>query len=165
LDSTAPESLLVNINRNPNYRNGNYSNQNPQLKLASHENVLEVSTRKSKFYHTDEEDEAANHGEVDSDGSWKKKKKANGAIDHRKVKIRTLTGVACPTVQPLQMVEVERIAGKVCSHLKNTVDKCSLILNIYIYMFPASETGPNEDQMIENGGRGASMMCLQALGI
>ena len=32
-------------------------------------------------------------------------------------------------------------------------------------MFPASETGPNEDQMIENGGRGASMMCLQALGI
>ncbi|CAG8743044.1 3691_t:CDS:2, partial [Funneliformis caledonium] len=26
------------------------------------------------------------------------------------------------------------------------------------------ETGPNDDQMIENGGRGASMMCLQALG-
>jgi len=142
LDSTAPESLLVNINRNPNYRtnhrNGNYSNQNSQSKLASHENVLEVSTRKSKFYHTDEEDEAANDGEVDSDGSWKKKKKANGAVDHRKVKIRTLTGVACPTVQPLQMVEVERIA--------------------------ALETGPNEDQMIENAGRSASMMCLQALG-
>ncbi|CAB4422958.1 unnamed protein product [Rhizophagus irregularis] len=141
LDSTAPENLLVNINRNPNYRmnhrNGNHSNQNSQSKLASHENVLEVSTRKSKFYHTDEEDETANDGEVDSDGSWKKKKKANGG-DHRKVKIRTLTGVACPTVQPLQMVEVERIA--------------------------ALETGPNEDQMIENAGRGASMMCLQALG-
>ncbi|CAG8745793.1 6064_t:CDS:2, partial [Racocetra persica] len=28
----------------------------------------------------------------------------------------------------------------------------------------ATETGPNEDQMIENAGRGASMMCLQALG-
>ena len=115
MDSTAPESLLVNINRNPNYhmnhRNGNYSDQNSQSKLAFHENVLEVSTRKSKFYHTDEEDEAANDGEVDSDGSWKKKKKANGVGDHRKVKIRTLTGVACPTVQPLQMVEVERIAG------------------------------------------------------
>jgi len=138
LDSTAPESLLVNINRNPNYRtshrNGNQSNQNSQPKLASYENVLEVSTRKSKFYHTDEEDEMGNDGEVDSDGSWKKMRKSNGVGDHKKIKIRTLTGVACPTVQPLQMVEVERIAGKVCSHLKNTVDKCSLILNVYIYV-------------------------------
>ncbi|CAG8637992.1 7096_t:CDS:10 [Dentiscutata erythropus] len=143
LDSTAPENLLVNINRNPNFRTngrngGSQLNQATLPKLASHENVLETSSRKSKFYHTDEEDEAANDGEVDSDGSWKKKKKANGVGDHRKVKIRTLTGVSCPTVQPVQMVEVERIA--------------------------ATETGPNEDQMIENAGRGASMMCLQALG-
>ncbi|CAG8611351.1 7765_t:CDS:2, partial [Racocetra fulgida] len=127
LDSTAPENLLVNINRNPNFRSngrngGSQLNQATLPKLASHENVLETSSRKTKFYHTDEEDDAANDGEVDSDGSWKKKKKANGVGDHRKVKIRTLTGVACPTVQPVQMVEVERIA----------------------------ETGPNEDQMIEN---------------
>ncbi|KAF0457890.1 YjeF N-terminal domain-like protein [Gigaspora margarita] len=143
LDSTAPENLLVNINRNPNFRTngrngGSQLNQTTLPKLASHENVLETSSRKAKFYHTDEEDEAANDGEVDSDGSWKKKKKVNGVGDYRKVKIRTLTGVSCPTVQPLQMVEVERIA--------------------------ATETGPNEDQMIENAGRGASMMCLQALG-
>ncbi|CAG8506454.1 6629_t:CDS:10, partial [Dentiscutata heterogama] len=109
LDSTAPENLLVNINRNPNFRTngrngGSQLNQATLPKLASHEN----------------------------------KKKANGVGDHRKVKIRTLTGVSCPTVQPVQMVEVERIA--------------------------ATETGPNEDQMIENAGRGASMMCLQALG-
>ncbi|CAG8685006.1 11885_t:CDS:2, partial [Gigaspora rosea] len=142
LDSTAPENLLVNINRNPNFRTngrngGSQFNQTTLPKLASHENVLETSSRKAKFYHTDEEDEAANDGEVDSDGSWKKKKKVNGVGDYRKVKIRTLTGVSCPTVQPLQMMEVERIA--------------------------AAETGPNEDQMIENAGRGASMMCLQAL--
>ncbi|CAB4423279.1 unnamed protein product [Rhizophagus irregularis] len=107
-----------------------------ELDSTAPENLLFQLVNPS-FYHTDEEDETANDGEVDSDGSWKKKKKANGG-DHRKVKIRTLTGVACPTVQPLQMVEVERIA--------------------------ALETGPNEDQMIENAGRGASMMCLQALG-
>ncbi|CAG8525228.1 6371_t:CDS:10, partial [Acaulospora morrowiae] len=141
LDLTAPESLLVNINRNPNYRtnhrNGYYSNQSLQSKLASHENVLETSSRKAKFYYS-EDDEAANDAEVDSDDSWKKKMKTNGVGDHRKPKIRTLTGVVCPTVQPAQMLEVERIT--------------------------AEETGPNEDQMIENAGRGASMMCLQALG-
>ncbi len=135
MDSTAPESLLVNINRNPNYRvshrNGNQSSQNSQPKLASHENVLEVSTRKSKFYHTDEEDEMGNDGEVDSDGSWKKTRKANGAGDHKKVKIRTLTGVACPTVQPLQMVEVERIAGKDYWHLTNVVYNVHCIKYIY----------------------------------
>ncbi|CAG8562998.1 16820_t:CDS:2, partial [Gigaspora rosea] len=41
-------------------------------KLASHENVLETSSRKAKFYYTDKENEATNDGEVDSDGSWKK---------------------------------------------------------------------------------------------
>ncbi|CAJ0755594.1 17893_t:CDS:10 [Entrophospora sp. SA101] len=59
-------------------------------------------------------------------------------LESSSLKIRTLTGVFCPTVQPTQMAEVERLA--------------------------AIETGPNEDQMIENAGRGASMMCLQALG-
>ncbi|CAG8438131.1 567_t:CDS:10 [Ambispora leptoticha] len=140
LDSTAPESLLVNINRNPNYnnRNGRYSAQAQQQKLASHENVLEPSNRKTNFYHTDEEDETANDGEVDSDDSWRKKNSINGTVPHRNARIRTLTGVLCPTVQPVQMVEVERIA--------------------------TTETGPNEDQMIENAGRGTAMMCLQALG-
>ncbi|CAG8720822.1 15234_t:CDS:1, partial [Gigaspora rosea] len=38
--------------------------------------------------------------------------KVNSVGDYRKVKIRTFTSVSCPTVQPLQMVEAERIAGK-----------------------------------------------------
>ncbi|KAG9293737.1 hypothetical protein G9A89_019074 [Geosiphon pyriformis] len=142
LDSTAPENLLVNLNRNPKYqvnnRNGRYPMAAQQQRLASHENVLEPSNRKPNFYNTDEDDETANDAEVDSDESWNRKIKVNGIGSHRNVRIKTLTGVICPTVQPLQMVEVERIA--------------------------TIETGPNEDQMIENAGRGTSMMCLQALG-
>ncbi|RIB10488.1 hypothetical protein C2G38_2206003 [Gigaspora rosea] len=38
--------------------------------------------------------------------------KVNSVGDYRKVKIRTFTGVSCPTVQPLQIVEVERIASE-----------------------------------------------------
>lgn len=56
----------------------------------------------------------------------------------RAVKIQTLSGVSCPTVTSLQMQEVERLS--------------------------ALEMGLSDEQMIENGGRGAAMMCLQALG-
>ncbi|KAJ3217993.1 enhancer of mRNA decapping [Dinochytrium kinnereticum] len=47
-------------------------------------------------------------------------------------------GVAVPSVTPAEMVEIERLA--------------------------VAETGPNEEQMIENGGRGVAMMVLQAIG-
>ncbi|ORZ01834.1 YjeF N-terminal domain-containing protein [Lobosporangium transversale] len=61
-----------------------------------------------------------------------------GSGKKRSVKIQTLSGVSCPTVTPLQMQEIERLS--------------------------ALEMGLSEEQMIENGGRGAAMMCLQALG-
>lgn len=56
----------------------------------------------------------------------------------RPVKIQTLSGVSCPAVSIQQMQEVERLS--------------------------ATEMGLSEEQQIENGGRGAAMMCLQALG-
>ena len=86
---------------------------------------------------------------------------------HKSVKIRTLTGVSCPSVQPHQMVEAEKIAGTlfvmlVLSFVRFTLVFChqGLIFNAILAM----ETGPNEDQMIENAGRSAAMMALQALG-
>ncbi|KAJ3309412.1 enhancer of mRNA decapping [Blyttiomyces sp. JEL0837] len=50
----------------------------------------------------------------------------------------TATGVSVPSVTPMEMAEIERLA--------------------------VAETGPNEEQMIENGGRCAAMLVLQALG-
>ncbi|KAJ3414746.1 enhancer of mRNA decapping [Chytridiales sp. JEL 0842] len=50
----------------------------------------------------------------------------------------TGTGLQVPSVLPIEMEEVERLAS--------------------------AETGPNEEQMIENGGRGVAMMVLQVLG-
>ncbi|KAG0335056.1 enhancer of mRNA decapping [Podila humilis] len=56
----------------------------------------------------------------------------------RTAKIQTLSGVVCPAVTIQQMQQVEQLC--------------------------ASEMGLSEEQQIENGGRGAAMMCLQALG-
>ncbi|KAJ1539726.1 enhancer of mRNA decapping, partial [Nowakowskiella sp. JEL0078] len=50
----------------------------------------------------------------------------------------TFSGILVPTLTPTDMFEIDIIA--------------------------ATETGPNDDQMIENGGRCAAMMVLQALG-
>ena len=114
MDETAPENLLVNINRNINHHSSSrykpFRNHSGQVKLSASENVLDISARKSIFYNSDE-DEIANDGEVDSDDPWSKKKKVNGVGSHKSVKIRTLTGVSCPSVQPHQMVEAEKIAG------------------------------------------------------
>ena len=73
---------------------------------------------------------------VDGDGGSSAGCGASGK--RRAVKIQTLSGVSCPTVTSLQMQEVERLS--------------------------ALEMGLSDEQMIENGGRGAAMMCLQALG-
>ncbi|ORY04899.1 YjeF N-terminal domain-like protein [Basidiobolus meristosporus CBS 931.73] len=54
------------------------------------------------------------------------------------VVIRTLTGIICPFVTRAQMNEIEKIA--------------------------INETGPSEEQIIENAGRSAAGMCLKALG-
>ncbi|KAJ3090661.1 enhancer of mRNA decapping [Quaeritorhiza haematococci] len=51
---------------------------------------------------------------------------------------QTLSGVRLPAVTMAEMADIERIA--------------------------VTETGPNHDQMVENGGRGAAMLVLQALG-
>ncbi|KAF8926914.1 enhancer of mRNA decapping [Dissophora ornata] len=197
-DDTAPESLLVNLNRNPDRARA--MEESPMLrKLKPTENVLDPAPKRSGYKRTNsksnvhgsglsEEDEADESGD---DDSWNSsgvdessavakpiggssstlglKVRANGAIGgaaaigsptsstsatkangdggssngggggkKRAVKVQTLSGVACPTVTSLQMQEVERLS--------------------------ALEMGLSEEQMIENGGRGAAMMCLQALG-
>ncbi|KAG0003257.1 enhancer of mRNA decapping [Entomortierella chlamydospora] len=189
-DDTAPESLLVNLNRNPNRARA--MEESPMLrKLKPTENVLDPAPKRTTYKRTNsknnvhgsglsEEDEA---DESEDDDSWNGsvdessvavgaasglKMRTNGAVGSgtlsspslpatatkangegnnsnsgggskkRAVKIQTLSGVACPTVTALQMQEVERLS--------------------------ASDMGLSEEQMIENGGRGAAMMCLQALG-
>ncbi|KAF9112299.1 enhancer of mRNA decapping [Mortierella sp. AM989] len=189
-DDTAPESLLVNLNRNPNRARA--MEESPMLrKLKPTENVLDPAPKRSTYKRTNsknnvhgsglsEEDEA---DESEDDDSWNSsvdessaavgaasglKIRANGVASSgalsspslpssatktngegnnsnsggggkkRAVKIQTLSGVACPTVTSLQMQEVERLS--------------------------ASDMGLSDEQMVENGGRGAAMMCLQALG-
>ncbi|KAF9208559.1 enhancer of mRNA decapping [Haplosporangium sp. Z 27] len=186
-DDTAPESLLVNLNRNPNRARA--MEESPMMrKLKPTENVLDPAPKRSTYKRTNsktnvhgsglsEEDEA---DESEDDDSWNSsvdeltaatsglKVRTNGIVGSgtfgspslptsstkangegsnsnggggskkRAVKIQTLSGVACPTVTSLQMQEVERLS--------------------------ASDMGLSEEQMTENGGRGAAMMCLQALG-
>ncbi|KAG0300269.1 enhancer of mRNA decapping, partial [Dissophora globulifera] len=197
-DDTAPESLLVNLNRNPNRARA--IEESPLLrKLKPTENVLDPAPKHDSYKRTssksiehgsglsedDEEDESEdddswNNSSVDEPSTAMNaaggassalgfKARANGGLSHgagvgspssstsvtkangdggssngggglkkRTVKIQTLSGVACPTVTSLQMQDVERLA--------------------------AAEMGLSDEQMIENGGRGAAMMCLQALG-
>ncbi|ORY07827.1 YjeF N-terminal domain-like protein [Basidiobolus meristosporus CBS 931.73] len=128
-DSTDPDGLLVNINRNTGYKPTRAAPQN----YGPLENVLERS-RKQKYYEDDdemdEEDNETANEESDLD-TWKKNQEPI-------VSIRTLTGITCPFVSKAQMTEIEKIA--------------------------ATETGPSEDQIIENAGRSTAIMCLKALG-
>ncbi|KAG9062986.1 enhancer of mRNA decapping [Linnemannia hyalina] len=190
-DDTAPESLLVNLNRNPNRARA--IDESPMLKkLLPTENVLDPAPKRSQYKRTTSKSNVHGSGlseedEVDDsedDDSWNSssvdesaatvalkgapagpgglKIRANGASalgspssskangdgassnggggegKKRSVKIQTLAGVSCPTVTAAQMQEVERIC--------------------------AADMGLTDEQMIENGGRGAAMMCLQALG-
>ncbi|KAF9180353.1 enhancer of mRNA decapping [Haplosporangium sp. Z 11] len=203
-DDTAPESLLVNLNRNP--ERARAMEESPMLrKLLPTEMVLDPAPKRSMTYKRNssknhvhgsglseedevddyEDDDSWNSSSVDDEpctiikpmsgvassavassavaSSAKSKTGMNkgsgspssatpptrtngdggsnnvgGSGKKRGVKIQTLSGVACPTVTSAQMQEVERLS--------------------------ASEIGLSEGQMIENGGRGAAMMCLQALG-
>ncbi|CAO3570226.1 unnamed protein product [Mortierella alpina] len=185
-DDTAPELLLVNLNRNPNRSRA--IEESPMLrKLLPTEMVLDPAPKRLTTYNKtagcgngalesglSEEDEA---DESEGDDSWNSSSvedeapigpatrikarvgasagtsvattagfkhdgdggsSAGGGGKRRAVKIQTLSGVSCPTVTSLQMQEVERLS--------------------------TSEMGLSDEQMIENGGRGAAMMCLQALG-
>ncbi|KAG0201680.1 enhancer of mRNA decapping [Mortierella sp. GBA30] len=189
-DDTAPESLLVNLNRNPNRARA--MEDSPMLrKLLPTEMVLDPAPKRPSAFNKrnnskngvlesglSEEDEA---DESEDDDSWNSSsvddetcttapaagvkarspasagfgapsvsvsaRKINGddgssvggrGRKRQGVKIQTLSGVSCPTVTSLQMQEAERLS--------------------------ASEMGLSDEQMIENGGRGAAMMCLQALG-
>ncbi|KAI9209626.1 YjeF N-terminal domain-containing protein [Polychytrium aggregatum] len=84
-------------------------------------------------------DETGNDAEVESTEN-----EEDGIIDDqyhgplKRTRFRTYFGTPVPSVTPFEMAEIERIT--------------------------VTETGPNEEQLIENGGRGAAMLVLQALG-
>ncbi|KAG0226100.1 enhancer of mRNA decapping [Actinomortierella wolfii] len=186
-DDTAPESLLVNLNRNPSRAKD--VQQSPMMrKLAPNENVLDPAPKRSPFLGTsggtnkpravapnvgDEEDDtdledydsssgdsptkeiikspknrrrmvvpvATNgvHHQDGADSDDEDEDEDNGTQPKKRVvKIQTLAGVHCPIVTSQQMQEAERLS--------------------------AMDMGVSDEVMIENGGRGTSMMCLQALG-
>ncbi|KAI8363313.1 YjeF N-terminal domain-containing protein [Mortierella sp. GBAus27b] len=182
-DDTAPESLLVNLNRNPNRARA--MEESPSMRKLKHtENVLDPAPKRSTYKRASSKSHVHGSGpsgedeadDSDEDDSWNsssvdessevvsgRKLRANGCNDSpasststakvngegvsssgdrggkkRAVKIQTSTGIACPTVTSLQMQEVERLS--------------------------AAEMGLSDEQMIENGGRGAAMLCLRALG-
>ncbi|KAJ3152465.1 enhancer of mRNA decapping, partial [Geranomyces michiganensis] len=142
-DATAPETLLVSLNRLPK----------GMQKLGIRDMVLDTASSVAPSG-----DETGNDAEVESDldsdgavlmlgghtaGSGIAARYGNptgvGATGGVKRSVcRTLGGVNVPTVSPAEFLEIERTA--------------------------ATETGPSDDVMIENGGRGAAMLVLQALG-
>ncbi|KAJ3165378.1 enhancer of mRNA decapping [Geranomyces variabilis] len=137
-DATAPETLLVSLNRLPK----------GMQKLGIRDMVLDTMSSVAPSG-----DETGNDAEVesdlDSDGAvltaggpqYGRPAAAGSTLNSTGVRrsvCRTLGGVNVPTVSPAEFLEIERTA--------------------------ASETGPSDDVMIENGGRGAAMLVLQALG-
>ncbi|RUS14736.1 hypothetical protein BC938DRAFT_477251 [Jimgerdemannia flammicorona] len=136
-DATAPETLLVNLNRAPPKPTSGASapRTHPlippaRINLAPTENVLEPSPR--PYAETSEGELAEEEEEAESDDSWtsagiesgkenggkrgakkgKAREIAKTAGKAGRTRIRTVTGgVACPCVTPVQMVEVERICG------------------------------------------------------
>ncbi|KAI9104478.1 YjeF N-terminal domain-containing protein [Phlyctochytrium arcticum] len=131
-DSTAPETLLVNLNR---LRKDQVSGLQ---KLGIRDMVLDSVLPSG--------DETGNDAEVESDNEsdgitvddMSAAEYGMRAGAPRKRACRAANGVFIPSISPSEMIEVERIT--------------------------ASETGPSDEQMIENGGRGAAMLVLQALG-
>ncbi|KAF9973381.1 enhancer of mRNA decapping [Actinomortierella ambigua] len=198
-DDTAPESLLVNLNRNPSRAKD--VQQSPMMrKLAPNENVLDPAPKRSPFLtnsstsgtkgrtvapnvgdeedDTDLEDYESSSGDAPPKEVVKSRRRVvaapaatattpNGVHHHhhhhhhrhhvdgadsddeeeeedathakkRIVKVQTLAGVPCPIVTCQQMQDVERL--------------CTM------------DMGLSDEAMVENGGRGTAMMCLQALG-
>ncbi|KAJ3046060.1 enhancer of mRNA decapping [Rhizophlyctis rosea] len=106
----------------------------PLEKLGVHENVLDRSPSGDE---TGNDAEA--ESDLESDGFGIHGMNGDGVPrDGKRMMFRTITGVPVPTVTPAEMLEIERMS--------------------------ATETGPSEEQMLENGGRGAAMLVLQALG-
>ncbi|KAG5456264.1 MAG: hypothetical protein BJ554DRAFT_4042, partial [Olpidium bornovanus] len=70
--------------------------------------------------------------------------------DDEEVRLRTFAGVQCPVVTAVQMLEAERIHGA-HAYMRRV-------------LLAVTDTGPNEDQMMENAGRGVCQLMLKVLG-
>ncbi|CEP17970.1 hypothetical protein [Parasitella parasitica] len=139
-DETAPEELLVTLNRLPQKK----------INLLPTENVLDIE--RISVYENDEEEER----EEDDDGELgdesdndsqtpdefaRRIKRTSSPLKRMGTKstriVTAVGGISCPSVSPLQMAHVEHECDQVSSSFGELA--------------------------IENGGRGASLLVLQAL--
>ncbi|KAJ3098118.1 enhancer of mRNA decapping [Phlyctochytrium planicorne] len=167
-DMTDPETLLVSHNRlkptsapgssgNPNSSQSSSSAATPpqayyhhyvptQPKLGIREPVLDIppsgdETGNDAEVESELESDAVGVFEGEDDFFDETTPIANepmSLIGRRRPVFSSAYGVPVPSVTPKEMVEVERVAG--------------------------AETGPNEEQMVENGGRGVAGFVLQVVG-
>ncbi|KAI8815144.1 YjeF N-terminal domain-containing protein [Cladochytrium replicatum] len=136
-DSQDPETLLVSLNVRQSGVSGKAQERNHSTYLQQ-----KLGVRENVL------DETGNDSEVgfsDVDSVVVKNVppvKTNSASciegDRRRPLFRTTAGVLVPSITVEEMNEIERNA--------------------------ATETGPNDEQMIENGGRGAASMVMRFLG-
>ncbi|KAI8374378.1 YjeF N-terminal domain-containing protein [Radiomyces spectabilis] len=137
-DETAPEALLVTLNRLPQKSNEIHSKPD-KINLLPSENVLdnESSYRSDSPCEgpTDRGDESDIESQTPDESATKH------SMHQRKKTVNLVSSsyrVACPPVSLLQMAHAEHEC------IKNT--------------------GPNEEQLIENGGRGACLLAMQKMG-
>ncbi|KAJ3125273.1 enhancer of mRNA decapping [Nowakowskiella sp. JEL0407] len=136
-DTKDPETLLVNQNRVRKQSTNNNGKQYLQQKLGIREMVLDYETGNDAEVEDSEASEFVTVG--NGDESLMKENGYSGSAGVAKPTFRTtFQEIEVPSVTPAEMIEIDRIA--------------------------ASETGPNDDQMIENGARCVAMMALQTLG-
>lgn len=129
----------MTLNRLPRKENAAKKN------LLPTENVLEPKESSGEESDTDTETSAT---------SVEKSKK-------KQPKIRTANGQSCClSVSPLQMAYAEHECGR-----KKINNKSTELFSDIWHLNIVKVTGPSEDQLIENGGRGASMVALQVLGM
>ncbi|CAO3647394.1 unnamed protein product [Cunninghamella blakesleeana] len=140
-DETAAETLLVSLNRLP--RKPLPKKEPNQINLLPTENVLDYTPRAIDTDDDDDDglkfgDESDNLSQTPSESSSYQQRKIGN--DKRKtIKIVTVDDhITCPVISPLQMAHAEH--------------ECISVI------------GLNEDQLIENGGRGVAELSMKILG-
>ncbi|KAI9357465.1 YjeF N-terminal domain-containing protein [Pilaira anomala] len=142
-DDTAPEELLVTLNRLPPKKN--------QINLLPTENVLDMEPTAYNHHHQHpshppdyhQEDDFGDESDTESQTPdeyarrRRKSSKQTTMITQRPTKIFTVSKVLCPPVSPLQMAHVEHE----CTKASTSFDALA----------------------IENSGRGTALLILQLL--
>jgi hydroxyethylthiazole kinase-like uncharacterized protein yjeF len=132
-DETAPEELLVTLNRLP-------SKKKEIVNLLPTENVLDNNQRTAYFNEDigDESDDDSQTPPPNEYNTLRIRRKSKSSLKKPKTKIMTVSGgIICPVVSPLQMAHVEHECKKASTSF--------------------------EELSIENSGRGSVLLILQVL--